>query len=266
MDTVIYMYIYTIIHMYRDLARQCCPAGVRAVGPGSPGRTFGGARRWNAGAMWICGSVDPMWIGESMDIGWNIWNGSVWNGSEFQTKSRRCASWVSIVELTDTELTEAWPSQPIPDGSSWIWVDLWRMQHNVPSSCTPTRLWCNDMLWGSRRSQPRAIWVWLAQRCLCFWFQYVLTKKTALLILLIFVHFILIWLLNLLNGRFSLHIWVLPVLPVLPVTDGACSSKLRMNSLPEALGTWPTWPMPWYHQLSTAPYVPKESIRDICRW
>ena len=65
---------------------------------------------------------------------------------------------------------------------------------------------------------PRAIWVWLAQRCFCFWFQYVLTqKKTALLILLIFVHFILIWLLNVLNGRFSLHIWVLPVLPVLPV-------------------------------------------------
>ena len=31
------------------------------MGPGSPGRTFGGARRWNAGAMWICGSVD-LWI------------------------------------------------------------------------------------------------------------------------------------------------------------------------------------------------------------
>ena len=27
-----------------------------------------------------------------------------------------------------------------------IVVDLWRMQHNVPSSCTLTRLWYNDML------------------------------------------------------------------------------------------------------------------------
>lgn len=66
--------------MYHDHDIETWPgsAALQASGLWALGRLAERLEAPGGGMQVRCGSVDPMWIGESMDIGCNIWNGSEW--------------------------------------------------------------------------------------------------------------------------------------------------------------------------------------------